>query len=219
MQSARTLVLLLAAAAAPAFAGDVEGTVKLSGPVPALAPLAVTKDRPTCGDAAPDESLVTAGGRLANVVVTAPGAPTARPVQVTLDQRGCRFVPHVLAAPVGSTLELANGDAVLHGTHGWAGHATRFDVVMPEKGMRVPTRLDRAGLIEVRCDVHGWMRAYVVVAEAPAAVSGADGAFVLRDLPAGTYTLAAWHERLGTRNVEVTVPAQGAVRVEVDFGG
>lgn len=213
------LGLALLLAAGPAGAGDVTGVVRYGGAAPPAPALPVTKDQGACGREVPDESVLVAGGRLANAVVSLAGAPGAPPARATLDQRGCRFVPHVQAVPRGSTLEILNGDPLLHSVHGWQGHATRFDVPTAEQGARVPVRLDRAGVIQVRCDVHAWMSAWLVVTEGPAAVTGADGSFTLRGVPPGRYTLTAWHERLGERSAQVTVPAEGEVRVELAFGG
>ncbi len=209
----------LGAVAGPAAAGDVHGTARFNGPVERLAPLTVTKDNGACGAALPDESLLVAKGNLANVVVTLQGAPGAAPGKVTLDQQGCRFVPRVQVAPLGSTLEILNSDAVLHGVHGWLGRSTRFNIPMPTKGARASAKLDRVGVIQVRCDVHGWMRAYLIVANGPAAVSGPNGTFTLRDVPPGRYALTAWHERLGEKTAQVTVPAQGVARVDFALGG
>ena len=203
--------------ATPALAGEVEGVALLEGPPPLTAPLPVTKDHAACGQEVEDESVRVAGGRLANVAVVLKGAPPPSPVKVTLDQRRCRFVPHVLVAPVGSTLDIVNGDPVLHNVHGWAGLRSRFNEPMPAQNMRVPAKLDRAGLIQVRCDVHAWMSAYVVVADGPAALSGEDGTFTLRDVPPGTYTLTAWHERLGERSAEVTVTDGAKASVRLTF--
>jgi plastocyanin len=165
-----------------------------------------------------DESLVVSEGRLANVVLVVKGVPPRPPATVTLDQERCRYRPHVLAVPVGSTVEIANADELLHSVHGWAGRITRFDVVTPSKGSRVPTRLEKPGVIQVRCDVHAWMSAVVMVADGPTAVTGRDGTFEIRDLPAGTYTVAVWHERLGEKSVEVTVPARGPAKLELTYG-
>jgi len=214
---AALLAALAAITTAPARAGEVQGQVRYAAAPAPPAPMPVTKDSRACGTSVPDESLLVSRGGLANVVVTLEGAPPAPPARARLDQQGCRFVPHVQVAPLGSTLEIANGDPVLHNVHGWLGRTTRFDVPMPERGVRAPVKLDRPGLIQVRCDVHGWMSAFVVVAAGPAAVSGADGVFALRDVPPGSYKLTAWHERLGVRTVEVTVPAQGATRVALSF--
>jgi plastocyanin len=210
-------VLLLAT---PALAGGIRGTVRLAGAAPSPAPLQVTRDRSSCGGAAPDESVVAAGGKLANVVVTVKGAPS-RPAARTLvlDQRQCRFVPHVLAAPVGSTLDIVNSDPVLHNVHGYRGRATAFNVALPAQGQRVARKLDGAGALRVRCDVHGWMSAWVVVADGPSAVSGADGTFAIPEVPPGTWMVTAWHEKLGERSAQVTVPASGQASVDFSFGG
>jgi plastocyanin len=151
------------------------------------------------------------------VTLRGAGLTAPKPATFTLDQRGCRFVPHVLVAPVGSTLEVVNGDPVLHGVRGRTGRVTRFDLPLAGAGDRARARLDRPGPVAVGCDVHAWMTAWVVVVDAPAALA-ADGTFTLRDVPAGRYTLAAWHERLGERSADVVVPAEGAARVELAYG-
>lgn len=209
----------LVAASAPAAAAELTGVVRFTGGAAPRAAVETVKDRSVCGERVEDESLLVADGRLANAVVTVKGAPAPAPATVVLDQRGCRYRPRVLVAPLGSTLEITNGDPVLHSVHGWAGHVTRFDVVTPGRGVRVPTRLDRPGLVQVRCDVHAWMIAYVLVTQEPAAVTGPDGAFTIRGLPPGTYDVTAWHERLGEQVTRVTVPPEGGARVEMSFGG
>lgn len=213
------LAAALAALATVARAGDVAGTVQLRGPAPGLAPAAVTKDGATCGTSQPDESLLVQGGRVAQAVVVVKGAPRPAPARATLDQQRCRFVPHVQAVPVGSTLDVANGDPILHSVRGWADRRTRFDFALASRGDRAEARLDRPGVIQVRCDIHDWMRAYVVVVDGPSAVTGGDGGFAIRGVPAGSYTVQVWHERLGERTAQVTVPASGTARVDFTFGG
>jgi plastocyanin len=205
-------------AAGPVRAGDVHGVVVYAGPTPAPGTLPVTKDEATCGGTIQDESLVVSNGKLANVAVVVKGAPPPAPGRAELDQRRCRFVPHVQVAPVGSSLGLSNSDGILHGVRGWMDRRSRFETAMASVGKEdAPGKLDRAGVMQIRCDVHSWMTAYVVVADGPAAVSGADGTFELRRVPAGRYTLVAWHERLGERRVEVVVPETGAAQVELRF--
>jgi hypothetical protein len=213
------MVPTLLAAATAARAAEVHGVVTYAGAAAVQASLPVTKDKAACGDGVPDESLLAAGGRLANVVVTVKGAPAPAPGRAVLDQQRCRFVPHVQVVPAGSTLDVLNGDPLLHNVHGWVGLMSRLNVPMPEKGMRVPAKLDRTGIMAVRCDVHGWMSAWIAVVDAPAAVSAADGSFSIAGVPPGTYTVTAWHERLGEKTVQVTVPVQGAARVDFSFGG
>lgn len=218
LRSTSLAVALLAAL--PAAGGDLRGSVSFLGKAPVHAPEPIAKDQAVCGNAAPDESVAVLAGKLANVVVVVRGAPSPpAAARVTLDQRGCRYLPHVQAAPVGSVLEIVNGDPILHNTHGYLGRATAFNLAMPRKDQRVTKRLDRPGLIQVRCDVHGWMSAYVVVSEGPAAVSGPDGSFVVPGLPPGTYKVSAWHESLGEKTAEVTVPASGDASVSFAFGG
>jgi len=211
-------VALLLVAPGRGGAGELTGSVRYGGPASAPGTIPTTKDRAVCGGTIEEESLVVAGDRVANAVVVVKGAPAAPPVRATLDQERCRYRPHVQAVPVGSTLDITNGDPLLHSVHGWSGHVTRFDIVTPSRGMRVPTRLDKPGLIQVRCDVHAWMVAYVLVVEGPATVTGRDGAFAIHDLPAGKYVVTTWHERLGEKRAEVTVPARGEVRLDVSYG-
>lgn len=206
-------------AAAPASAGEVRGTVTFIGAVPKLAPLKVTKDQGTCGSAVVDESVVVAAGKLKNVVLTLKG-PASPPEHATvvLDQTKCHYVPHVQVAPVGSTLDIVNSDPVLHNIHGFLGQATAFNIAMPMKNQRIPRKLDKPGLVRVKCDVHDWMHAWVVVADGPAAVSGDDGKFDIKNVPPGTYTVTAWHEKLGEKTAQVTVPASGDAKVDFTFG-
>ena len=214
------LAIASLAAAVPlaAGAGEVRGVVRLAGPVPAPARLEVTKDRAECGDAVPDERLEVREGRLANAVLTVKGAPAPRPGKAVLDQQRCRFVPHVLAVAAGSTVEVVNGDRILHGVRAQRGRKPLFDLAMPRKDQRVQRTLDAPGVVSVRCDVHAWMSAWIVVADAPFAVSGPDGAFTVPEVPAGTWTVHAWHEALGERTARVTVPEGGAAGVEIVFG-
>jgi plastocyanin len=208
--------------ASPGSAGDILGTVRYSGAAPPQ-PIPVTKDQTACGQTVADESLVVSNGRLANVVVTVQGAPRpapgAEPVRVTLDQRRCRYVPHVQAAAVGTPLDIENGDPVLHNVHGYLGSSTAFNVALPIQGKKIAKALARPGLVSVKCDVHAWMQAYIVVTDAPFAVTGGEGTFAIRGVAPGSYTVQAWHERLGERATRVVVPASGEVVVDLGFGG
>jgi len=218
--AAAPLLAALLLASLPAAAGEIRGVVRFRGAVPPAPPLEVSKDRQTCGLSMADESLLVADGKLANAVVQLrglPGAPPA-PAAGTLDQQKCRFEPRVQALPRGSTLHVVSSDPILHNVHGWIGRATVLNQAMAVQGQKVDRTLDRPGVIQVKCDVHDWMAAWIVVTEGPAAVTGADGVFTFRDLPPGRYTAVAWHERLGEQAVEVTVPADGTAVVEIALG-
>jgi plastocyanin len=216
--AAATLLALAISLPSGARGGEVRGTVRFEGTVPAATALEATKERAICGDSVPDESLQVSGGKLRNVVVVVKGAPAPAPGKAELDQRKCRFVPHVQAVAVGSSLEIVNGDPTLHNVHGYLGQATAFNVAMPSKDLRVARKLARPGLVVVRCDVHAWMSAYVLVADAPFAVTGEDGTFSIPGVPQGTWTVTAWHEKLGERSGTVTVGPSGAATVDFSFG-
>jgi plastocyanin len=214
-----TLAGLCVILPAAAVAAEVRGLVRYTAAPPAPRPLEVTKDRRACGDAQPDESLLVSAGGLANVVVriVAPGAPPA-PARISLDQRGCRFVPHVQATPAGSTLEIRNGDPILHGVHGWSGVATAFNVPTPPEGQARTHTLPRPGVIRVSCDVHAWMSAWIVVVNGPHfAVTDGAGRFSIADVPPGEHTVIAWHERLGERVGSVKVPPSGVAELELSY--
>ncbi|MEI7706220.1 MAG: carboxypeptidase regulatory-like domain-containing protein [Deltaproteobacteria bacterium] len=214
-------VLALAASLAlvptGSLAGDLRGVVRFQGAPPALAPIETTKERAVCGDSVPDEAVQATGGMLRNVVVVVKGAPAPPPGKGVLDQRTCRYVPHVQALPVGSTLDVVNGDPTLHNVHGYLGQATAFNLAMPSKDARLSRQLKKPGLVVVRCDVHAWMSAYVWVVEGPAGVTGADGAYAIPGIPPGTYEVTAWHEKLGERQGKATVPAEGAAVLDFAF--
>jgi hypothetical protein len=90
---------------------------------------------------------------------------------------------------------------------------------MPLKDQKVEKKLSKAGVVRVKCDVHAWMAAFVVVVDGPASVSAANGAFEIKDVPAGTYTVTAWHEKLGEKTAQITVPASGSAALDFTFGG
>jgi plastocyanin len=209
---------LMLCSASVALAGDVKGSVKFTGTAPDLKPLLVTKDQATCGKTVPDETVEVSKGKLANVVVTIKGAPAQPGIsQVVIDQHKCQYHPHVQAAAAGSALQIINSDPLLHNIHGYLGQVTAFNVAMPLKDQKVNKKLDKPGVVRVKCDVHAWMGAFILVVDGPAAVSGADGSFEIKDVPAGTYTVTAWHEKLGEKTAQVTVPASGAAALEFSY--
>lgn len=139
---------------------------------------------------------------------------------ISLDQKGCLFLPRVVGVQVDQPLKLLNSDALAHNVHSFAQTAKAWNISLSVKGMTRTVKVDKPeAVIEVKCDIHPWMRAYVGVFSHPYfAVSSSDGAFALRNLPPGEYTLEAWHERFGTRTQKVTVGAKETKEVEVKFG-
>jgi plastocyanin len=203
----------------PAFAGGVKGAVTYAGTPPKVTSLKATKDPATCGSEVADESLLVSNGKLQNVVVTVKGGSAkAEPGKVVIDQVKCRYVPHVQAAGAGSSLDILNSDPILHNIHGYLGAATAFNLAMPLKNQKLTRKLDKPGLVRLKCDVHAWMSGYIVVSDSPFAVSGKDGAFAVKNLPPGNYTVTAWHEKLGEKTAEVSVPASGDATANFTFG-
>jgi plastocyanin len=203
--------------------GSVTGTVRLAGTPPARPGLQVFKHHEVCGDSVPDDRLVVGpGGGVRYAVVTVEGVTGGkkpeRDATIVLDNRGCRFQPHVLTAEVGQWLELKNSDPVLHNADARLGQETLFNVALtPGHELRKP--LARPGLVAITCDVrHTWMSAFIDVADHPYhTVTDAYGAYDIRDLPPGTYKLRVWHEGLGTQEKPVTITAGESATVDVTF--
>jgi plastocyanin len=204
----------------PATAATVAGKIALEGEAPANQPIRMNAD-PACvaankGQSPTQETFVSEAGGLGNVFVYVQSglngsfpAPTAA---VILDQKGCRYVPHVFGVQVGQPIEILNSDATLHNVHATPKTNQEFNTAQPIQGMKTThtfTAKEGDVVVPFKCDVHGWMNAYVGVLDHPYfAVTKPDGSFSIGNLPPGTYTLAAWHERLGTQTMEVTVAAK-----------
>ena len=215
-------LMVLGALLAPGVAhanGAVAGLVELGGHPPALPAHKVTKDGSVCGTDEPNESVIASkAGALANVVVSLraprPAAPPRPTANAAVDQRGCRYEPHVQAVSVGTSLALVNSDAVLHNVHGSIGPVQVFNLAMPIRNQRVPTKLTRPGLIRLQCDAgHTWMSAWLAVFDHPFfAVTGRDGRFQIGDVPPGHYTVEYWHEPIDGRGAGVSKTAEVDVK-------
>jgi plastocyanin len=198
LATAFTLALLSSPALA---AGTIEGTVTAAKPCPAPPPHPVVKDAGVCGKDAPNEAvLVDKKGHLRNVVVFISDAKfegKLTPVaNAALDQRQCRYFPHVQAVTVGTPLSLMNNDAILHNVHANDMGMTVFNVAMPIKGQKLPIPMRKPGLMKLQCDAgHTWMNGWIYVFAHPYfAVTDDGGAFTIKDVPPGDYTVELWHE-------------------------
>jgi plastocyanin len=200
--------------------GRIVGRVQVEGHFEKPGPLKVYKNRDFCGPHVPNQSLlVDSHGGLKNVVVMMAGARSeTRENQLknlVLDNRNCAFVPHVQIAPVGSEILLLNSDPILHDVHARLGSETLFNEGLPA-WRQVKKRLTRPGIVAIQCEVlHTWMSAYIMVTSSPYfAVTDEKGEFVIESLPAGTYKIEAWHEKLGRQSRAVTLAAGDIVRTD-----
>ena len=210
----------------PATAGNVAGSIMLEGEAPAAETIRMNSD-PVClkeaTDTETDYYVVGDGGGLGNVFVYVKSGlqgsfPPASDT-VILDQQGCRYTPHVFGVQVGQTLQIVNSDPTLHNIHATPANNAEFNAGQPIQGMTLDREFDTVEImVPFKCDVHGWMNAYVGVLDHPFfAVSGSGGAFDISGLPPGTYEIEAWHEELGTQTQSVTVAEGGTAEVSFTF--
>lgn len=216
-----TLVL-----ASAASAGSITGKVIYDDKVPSLRPLDMNAD-PTCAkkhDGRVTNPMLTLGPNmeLANIFVQVKNPPAgnhaAPKTAVEIDQNGCLYHPRVIGAMVGQPVNFKNSDGILHNVHGLPKENREFNIGMPPTLMEKEQVFNKPEpLFPVKCDVHPWMQAYVAVMTHPYfAVTGEDGTFTIEGLAAGTYEVEAWHERLGTQTMSVTV-GDGAATADFAF--
>jgi plastocyanin len=228
MTTIRTTALvssvLTALTLGPALAGDIVGKVKYAGTAPAPAKIQVTKDQAVCGKVEhSDESFLVGPDKgLKNVVVniTDPkdGKKYTPPQKPTLDQNGCKFVPHVDIVPAGQEVDIVNSDGILHNIHTFPKNNTPFNKAQPKFKKTMPATFEKPDIVQIKCDVHSWMSGWIVVAgHAYYALTDAAGNFKIAGVPAGTYTLESWHEKLGKQTKSVTVPATGSVTADLEY--
>ena len=222
-------VLLLGVTGSVA-AGEVSGTVRLTSPVPAAESIKIEEGTKAaraveeCGrlPRVSPKLIVSPDGGVQNAVIWLEGS-FERPYDgatdgaVILDQQACTFSPHVLVAPQGSTLRVRNSDDVVHNVRLFRESALLWRKWQQPRATELTWRLDAPGRYVMRCGVHPWMYAWVIVAEHEYyTVSDASGRFTLARVSPGNHRLHAWHETLGERIEELRVGDDQAV-VTVSF--
>jgi plastocyanin len=194
--------------------GVITGQVTLTGTALKSESINMSK-QPECLKLYPKslmtEKVVTGpGNTLENVVVyisageseTSPAPATP----VTFDQQNCRYTTHVLALRVGQDVSISNSDPFSHNIHPIAKINREWNRIQPAGTPAFSYSYDKEEFIPVKCNIHSWMQAYFVVLKTSHfAVTGQDGQFRLPQLPAGKYTVTAWHEAYGTQKQEITI--------------
>lgn len=209
--------------------GTIEGRVLLQGPPPGNALIRMGRD-PKCADINSGRMVVqesvaaSADGGLGNVFVQLLGTFEKTPVPaepVVVDQRGCLFLPRVVGARVGQTVEFRNSDPVAHNVHSSSSTTNIFNIGQPFQGMVSTVQLqDEDGMMRIKCDSHRWMTEYIGVVDHPHfAVSDPNGAFAMQGVPEGTHTIQAWHEEYGLLTQTVSVETGTMTAVDFSYPG
>lgn len=219
MQAKHTYMagLVMLAASAVAFAGPgggtVTGKVTYEGTPAKMKPIDMSKE-PSCQKMYPTppfaETVVTSSGNtLENVVVYVSAGATdeAAPSKAaTFTQKGCRYIPHILAFQVNQEFKIINEDQTSHNIHPLPKLNREWNKSQPAGTPAISEKYDKAEFIPVKCNVHPWMHGnFAVLKNSHYAVTGDGGTFTLPSLPPGKYTITAWHESYGEQSQEVTI--------------
>jgi hypothetical protein len=208
------------------FAGTVSGKVTYTGTPAKPKPIDMSKE-PSCAKqhATPvtTETAVTGpnNGLGYVVVYVSTGAPDEGQVPaqaVTFEQKGCQYIPHVLAMHTGQELKIVNNDQTSHNIHPLAKVNHEWNKSQPPGTAPISDKYDKEEFIPVKCNVHPWMHGYFAVLKTSHVdVSKEDGEFKLPNLPPGKYTITAWHESYGTQTADVTITGNETKDVNFSF--
>ena len=198
--------------------GTVEIEVTYNG-APEVQTLKINKDVEVCGKEAKVEKVVVGGNKgLQHAVASVAGAKgPATGKKVSLDQKNCKFVPHVLATTPGE-IDILNSDGVLHNLHTFSTANPPINKAQPKFKKVMTEKFEKPEIIRVQCDVHSWMLGYIVVMPHPYfGVTDGNGVAKLENVPAGKQTIEVWHESLGKQSKEVDVKAGQTTKVSIEM--
>ncbi|MBI2686143.1 MAG: carboxypeptidase regulatory-like domain-containing protein [Acidobacteria bacterium] len=216
------------ATAEPAGDAIITGKVAFTGDKPAAKTISMDAV-PACagqhkGPVPAEDTVVNPNKTLKNVFVYVKSGLPARQwaapkTPVPLDQKGCIYSPRVIGLMVGQDLEISNNDPSMHNIHPLPKNNKEWNTSQAPKGEKMVRQFDKEEvMIRFKCNVHPWMVAWVGVLSHPFhAVTGDDGTFSLKGLPPGEYTLEAWHEKLGTQEIKVTVAAKESKTADFSY--
>jgi plastocyanin len=198
--------------------GTIEAEVKYNG-APVVETIKVNKDTQQCGTEAKIEKVVVGGNKgLANAVVSVAGAkgqPTAK--KATIDQHGCKFVPHVVAMTPGP-IDILNSDGILHNIHTYSTANPSINKAQPKFKKTMTEKFEKPEIIKITCDVHSWMLGWVAVMPHPFfGVTDGNGVTRIENVPPGKHTVEVWHETLGKQTKDVEVKAGQTAKVSIEM--
>ena len=203
--------------------GTIAGEVRFSGNPPTPEKIATTKDQEVCGktEKVNESILVGPNKGIQNVVVSITNIQKGKKMPETgaiLDQKDCRYAPHVVLSPAGAELSIVNSDGILHNIHTYSTKNPSFNKAQPKFKKEMKEKFDQPETVKLTCDAHGWMAGWLVVQDQPYyAVTDTNGAFKIADVPPGDYELKFWHEALGETAQKVTVKAKEESKVSVEM--
>lgn len=212
---------------ATAVDGSVHGEIRFDGAVPPALPIDMSQD-PACVlpgvPANVGQAYQVNKGKLQNVYVYVKHGmekyrfPFPDEPEV-LDQQGCRYIPHVLVLRTGQKLTVRNSDLAMHNVHPAPKQNAAWNISQAPKAEAIEKVFDKPEvMIPVTCNQHPWMKMYVNVSDHPFfAVTGEEGNFKISGLPAGEYTIAAVHERMGEKTMKVTVKEKATASADFTF--
>ncbi len=205
------------------WAETIKGNVRYTGTPVERKKVPVTIDQYICGkDKEPEELVLSSNNGIRNAVVSLQNPPPNakgdwKLPPAKMDQKQCSFVPRVVIVPVGGTMEFLNSDRLLHNVRSTAKENSPFNRAQPH-ARTISFVFKQPELLRVDCDLHSWMRGYVVVAAHPFyALTNEQGEFSLENVPPGKYTLQIWQESLGTVTQDVTVGNKATATVTVEM--
>jgi len=217
--------MVAVASVGPAPAGTIEGKVTYTGTPPKMKPIDMSKE-PTCAKEhnppLPSENVVTGPGNALQYVVVyiSAGEQSAQPPSepVRYDQKGCTYVPHILAMHTNQPLQIYTDDRFTHNIHPMPKRNPEWNKSQPPGSPPIVEKYDKEEFIPVKCNIHPWMHGYFAVLKTSHFdVSKEDGGFKLPNLPPGKYTITAWHESYGTKTAEVTITGNETKDVDFSF--
>ena len=203
--------------------GSVKGKVIVAGKGPQDETIKIDKDVEVCGVSQPAHKYeISDKGEVqsAFVIVEDVQKGKAAPKQdLAIENKECHFEPHVGVAYLGAQFVVKNSDPIFHNTKLLLPTGqTVYNLAFPKQGQVIQKPVTKMGFINVQCNAHKWMCAYVYASEHPyVAVTGKDGSFEIKDLPPGRYTLKIWHEGLGEQKKTIEVAAGKATEVTVQY--